>query len=119
LIPLSPNDVVCNLLCGGNIDPNFLTRVIEQVLVKQGRYLMLKVLVADRPGNLAPLLRVVADSGANVVDIFHRRATWLVPIDRVGIELILEVRDVAHGQTVIETLRSNGYGVEQNAEWSA
>ena len=119
LIPLSPNDVVCNLLCGGNIDANFLTRVIEQVLVKQGRYLMLKVLVADRPGNLAPLLRVVADSGANVVDIFHRRATWLVPIDRVGIELILEVRDMAHGQTVIETLRSHGYGVEQNAEWSA
>ncbi len=119
LIPLSPNDVVCNLLCGGNIDPNFLTRVIEQVLVKQGRYLMLKVLVADRPGNLAPLLRVVADSGANVVDIFHRRATWLVPIDRVGIELILEVRDMMHGQTVIETLRSNGYGVEQNAEWGA
>lgn len=119
LIPLAPNDVVCNLLCGGNIDANFLTRVIEQVLVKQGRYLMLKVLVADRPGNLAPLLRVVADSGANVVDIFHRRATWLVPIDRVGIELILEVRDIAHGQTVIETLRSHGYGVEQNAEWSA
>jgi threonine dehydratase len=119
LIPLAPNDVVCNLLCGGNIDANFLTRVIEHVLVKQGRYLMLKVLVADRPGNLAPLLRVVADSGANVVDIFHRRATWLVPIDRVGIELILEVRDIAHGQTVIETLRSHGYGVEQNAEWSA
>ena len=119
LIPLEPSDVVCNLLCGGNIDANFLTRVIEQVLVKQGRYLMLKVLVADRPGNLAPLLRVVADSGANVVDIFHRRATWLVPIDRVGIELILEVRDIAHGQTVIETLRSHGYGVEQNAEWSA
>ena len=119
LIPLAPSDVVCNLLCGGNIDANFLTRVIEQVLVKQGRYLMLKVLVADRPGNLAPLLRVVADSGANVVDIFHRRATWLVPIDRVGIELILEVRDMAHGQTVIETLRSHGYGVEQNAEWSA
>jgi threonine dehydratase len=119
LIPLAPSDVVCNLLCGGNIDANFLTRVIEQVLVKQGRYLMLKVLVADRPGNLAPLLRVVADSGANVVDIFHRRATWLVPIDRVGIELILEVRDIAHGQTVIETLRSHGYGVEQNAEWSA
>ena len=119
LIPLAPSDVVCNLLCGGNIDANFLTRVIEQVLVKQGRYLMLKVLVADRPGNLAPLLRVVADSGANVVDIFHRRATWLVPIDRVGIELILEVRDMAHGQTVIETLRSHGYGVEQNAEWGA
>jgi threonine dehydratase len=117
VVPLQPDDVVCNVLCGGNIDPNFLTRVIEQVLVKQGRYLMLRVLVADRPGNLAPLLRVVAESGANVIDIFHRRATWLVPIDRVGIELILEVRDSAHGTQVVDTLQQHGYVVTQEGMW--
>ena len=117
VVPLQPDDVVCNVLCGGNIDPNFLTRVIEQVLVKQGRYLMLRVLVADRPGNLAPLLRVVAESGANVIDIFHRRATWLVPIDRVGIELILEVRDSTHGTSVVDTLQHNGYVVTQEGMW--
>ena len=117
VVPLQPADVVCNVLCGGNIDPNFLTRVIEQVLVKQGRYLMLRVLVADRPGNLAPLLRVVADSGANVIDIFHRRATWLVPIDRVGIELILEVRDSSHGIQVVDTLEQHGYVVTQEGMW--
>ncbi len=119
LIPLSADDVVCNLLCGGNIDANFLTRVIEQVLVKQGRYLMLRVLIPDRPGNLAPLLHTVAAMGANVVDVFHRRATSLVPIDRVGVELILEVRDKTHGGTVITGLRSNGYGVEEPGEWVA
>ncbi|MFM7679038.1 MAG: threonine ammonia-lyase [Roseiflexaceae bacterium] len=117
VVPLQPDDVVCNVLCGGNIDPNFLTRVIEQVLVKQGRYLMLRVLVADRPGNLAPLLRVVAESGANVIDIFHRRATWLVPIDRVGIELILEVRDNVHGTSVVDTLQQHGYVVTQEGMW--
>jgi threonine dehydratase len=117
VVPLQPDDVVCNVLCGGNIDPNFLTRVIEQVLVKQGRYLMLRVLVADRPGNLAPLLRVVAESGANVIDIFHRRATWLVPIDRVGIELILEVRDSGHGTQVVDTLEQHGYMVTQEGMW--
>lgn len=117
LIPLRADDVVCNVLCGGNIDANFLTRVIEQVLVKQGRYLMLRVLIPDRPGNLAPLLRTVADLGANVVDVFHRRATWLVPVDRVGVELILEVRDKTHGGTVITSLRANGYGVEEPGEW--
>jgi threonine dehydratase len=117
LIPLRADDVVCNVLCGGNIDANFLTRVIEQVLVKQGRYLMLRVLIPDRPGNLAPLLRTVADLGANVVDVFHRRATALVPIDRVGVELILEVRDKIHGGTVITGLRASGYGVEEPGEW--
>lgn len=112
LIPLTSDDIVCNVLCGGNIDANFLSRVLEQTLVHQGRYIMLRIDVPDRPGNLAPLLRVVADSGANVVDIFHRRATWLVPIDRVGIELILEVRDHEHGRQVVDTLRQHGYGVE-------
>jgi threonine dehydratase len=119
LIPLSADDVVCNVLCGVNIDANFLSRVIEQVLVKQGRYLMLRVLIPDRPGNLAPLLRTVADLGANVVDVFHRRATALVPIDRVGVELILEVREIAHGAQVITGLRANGYGVAEPGEWVA
>ena len=116
-IPLTATDVVCNVLCGGNIDANCLTRVIEQTLVKQGRYLMLRVLIPDRPGNLAPLLRAVADLGANVVDVFHRRATWMVPIDRVGVELILEVRERSHGAEVISGLRQQGYGVEQPGEW--
>lgn len=119
LVPVTADDVVCNVLCGGNIDANFLARVIEQVLVKQGRYLMLRVLIPDRPGNLAPLLRTVADLGANVVDVFHRRATALVPIDRVGVELILEVREKAHGAQVITGLRANGYGVAEPGEWVA
>ena len=42
------NDTVCTVLCGGNIDANLLSRVLEQVLVRQGRYIMLKLLV-DRP----------------------------------------------------------------------
>ena len=78
---------------------------------------MLRVLIPDRPGNLAPLLRTVADLGANVVDVFHRRATALVPIDRVGVELILEVREKAHGAQVINGLRTSGYGVEEPGEW--
>jgi threonine dehydratase len=119
LVPVTADDVVCNVLCGGNIDANFLSRVIEQVLVKQGRYLMLRVLIPDRPGNLAPMLRTVADLGANVVDVFHRRATALVPIDRVGVELILEVREKAHGAQVITGLRANGYGVAEPGEWVA
>ena len=54
-IDVRPDDTVCAVLCGGNIDANLLARVLEQVLVKQGRYIMLKLLVLDRPGSLAQL----------------------------------------------------------------
>jgi threonine dehydratase len=112
-IRVAPGEVVCTPLCGGNIDGNLLARVIEQVLVRQGRYILIKTLVDDRPGNLAPLLNQVATAGANVVEIFHRRAVWLAPIAQVGLELILEVRDEEHGQSLIQHLNRAGYHVER------
>ena len=54
-IKVKPDDTVCAVLCGGNIDANLLSRVLEQVLVRQGRYIMLKLLVPDRSGMLAVL----------------------------------------------------------------
>jgi threonine dehydratase len=110
------NETVCVVMGGGNIDGNLLARVLEQVLVKQGRYILLRTTVDDRPGNLAPLISRVAEAGANVIDIFHRRAVWLVPVDRVGIELVLEVRDEAHGQDVVRYLSEAGYYIEREGQ---
>ncbi len=120
-IALSPAERVCVVLCGGNIDTNLLGRVLEQVAVRQGRYLLLKTSIDDRPGNLAPLVEQVAAAGANVIDIFHRRAAWLPPLDRVGVEMVLEVRDDEHGQQVIAHLSQAGYHVEREGQgaWPA
>lgn len=112
-VALRRDERIAVILSGGNIDANFLARVIEQVLVKQGRYVVLHTTVPDRPGNLAPLVNLVGTLGANIIDIQHRRAAWQVPIDRVGIEMILEVRDEDHAGSVIEGLESAGYGVER------
>ncbi len=112
-IKLKPDDTVCTVLCGGNIDANLLARILEQVLVRQGRYMRLKLLVLDRPGTLAPLLNEVAESGANVIEVSHRRAMWLAPLGRVGIEMLLEVRDEQHGREVFRHLETVGYHVER------
>jgi len=112
-IDVSPDDTVCAVLCGGNIDANLLARVLEQVLVRQGRYIMLKMLVPDRPGMLAGALSAVAEAGANVIEVFHRRAMWLAPLGRVGIEMLLEVRDSDHGREVQKHLEDAGYHVER------
>ncbi len=118
-IDVSPDDTVCAVLCGGNIDANLLARVLEQVLVRQGRYIMLKLLVLDRPGMLATLLNKVAETRANVIEVFHRRAMWLAPLGRVGIEMLLEVRDNDHARDVQTHLEAAGYHVEREGqgEW--
>ncbi len=121
-VNLKTDDVVCTVLCGGNIDGNLLSRVIEQVMVRQGRYVLLKLAVIDRPGALSRLISLIAEQGANVIDVFHRRALWLAPLGKVGVELVLEVRDSHHSQQVMETLTSAGYHVEfddDQGEWPA
>ena len=115
-ITVRPDDKVCALLCGGNIDANLLARVLEQVLVRQGRYVMLKLLVLDRPGMLATLLNKVAETRANVIEVFHRRAMWLAPLGRVGIEMLLEVRDNEHARDVEKYLEQSGYHVEREGQ---
>lgn len=112
-IEVRPDDTVCTVLCGGNIDANLLSRVLEQVLVHQGRYIMLKLLVPDRPGMLAGLLQHVAETGANVIEVFHMRAMWLAPLGFVGIELLLEVRDDDHSRDVVKHLSAQGYHVQR------
>lgn len=106
-------ETVCVVLSGGNIDPNLLARVIEQVLVQQGRYIVLHTSVPDRPGNLSRVLDFVAGEGANVIEINHRRAAWQVSVDRTGIEMILEVRDEQHGRSVVDALNNAGYPVDR------
>ncbi len=119
-IAVKPADTVCAVLCGGNIDANLLARILEQVLVREGRYIIMKVLVLDRPGMLAAVLNQVAETGANVVEVYHQRAIWLAPLGRVGIEMILEVRDGDHARDVHAHLEAAGYHVEREGQgdWS-
>lgn len=115
-IQVSESDVVCPVICGGNIDGNLLSRVIEQVLVRKGRYIVLKLLVLDRPGSLAKMLQSVGELGGNVVEVNHQRAIWLAPLGYTGIELILEVRDEEHATHVVTHLSALGYNVEREGQ---
>jgi len=115
-VDIKPSDAVCAVLAGGNIDANLLALILEQGLVQQGRYIILKLLVPDRPGGLAEMLGHVAKAGGNVIEVSHRRAMWLAPVGRVGIELLLEVRDEQHGREVMNYLESVGYHVEREGQ---
>src|SRR5262245_19909592 len=62
------------LLCGGNIDPNILSRVIERGLVADGRLSRFTAVISDRPGGLADLTAQIAAVGASIKEVVHERA---------------------------------------------
>jgi threonine dehydratase len=102
---------VVAVLSGGNIDPLLLLRVIRHGMASAGRYLSLRVRVADRPGSLAGLLAVLADADANVLEVEHVRTGAALSVDEVEIGLQLETRGPEHCEAVLDRLRSEGYPV--------
>jgi threonine dehydratase len=97
------------VLSGGNIDINVLSTVVQHGLLQAGRYFTLTVGLDDRPGTLAALLRLIADKGANVLEVSHIRQGIHLPVRGVAVRLLLETRDNAHIEEVAAALRNAGY----------
>lgn len=98
-------------ICGGNIDPSMLSRVIEKGLVADGRLCRFTVTISDRPGGLEALTKILADAGASVRDIAHDRAFGSGDITTVNVHCILETRDREHIADVGDRLRREGFPV--------
>lgn len=100
---------VALLVCGGNIDVNVLSRIIERGLVESGRLARLSVFVPDRPGALAEALAEVARTRANVVEVHHERAFLAGRLGQVRVDLVVETRGAEHVGELVEALRSRGF----------
>jgi threonine dehydratase len=101
------------LVCGGNIDVNLISRIIERGLVKDGRLVRLSVTVTDRPGALARLTEIVARHKANVVEIEHNRAFIKSALGDTAVEIVLETRGHEHIGEIVRELEGKGYAVER------
>jgi threonine dehydratase len=112
LVPLEPEASVVAVLSGGNIDINMISRIIDRGLVFDGRAARLAVRVRDRPGSLADLTRTVADMGANVLEIFHKRAYADISLGEVEIVVQMETRGREHLEDIVGALEQHGYIVQ-------
>jgi threonine dehydratase len=102
---------VVAVLSGGNIDPMLLLRVIEHGLAAAGRYLTFTVRCGDRPGQLASLLNQIAEHGANIIDVLHRRQDPRLRLGEVEVALSVETRGAEHSDKLVTSLRESGYTV--------
>jgi len=96
------------LLCGGNIDPNVLSRVIERGLVADGRLGRFTAVISDRPGGLAELAAQIASTGASVKQIVHDRAFASPNVSAVNALCTVETRNHQHLADLRALLKNRG-----------
>lgn len=100
------------VLSGGNIDVRVLASVLMRGLVRTDRISSLRVRVGDLPGQLAPIVGAIAASGANIVEIDHRRMFDPISARSTNIDLVIETRDGSHRDEVIAAIAALGHDVD-------
>ncbi len=103
------------VLCGGNIDPRLLSGVILRGLVTTSRLVRLALAVPDKPGSLARITAVVAELGANIVDVRHMREFSGLSVMSTELTVTLEVRDAQHAGRLEAALENAGVAVRRLA----
>lgn len=106
------------VLSGGNVDSHLIARVVEHGLAHAGRYLVFRVMLEDRPGQLNRLLTIVSQCQVNVLDIGHLRHAPSVHMGQVEIQLTLETRNYEHTIDVRKQLRNAGYAPYEIEQFS-
>lgn len=84
------------VLCGGNVDLNLISTVIEKGLSKVGRMTRIKVATNDLPGNLNKLTTVLAGLDANIIDVTHDRISAVLGLRETLIEFLLDTKNQKH-----------------------
>ena len=100
------------ILTGGNVDPLLLVKLIDHGLSTTGRYLVVRVVLGDRPGALAALTATLAVLGLNVLSVEHHRSGLALRVDEVEVLLTLETRDPDHREEIVAAIGEAGFRVE-------
>ena len=97
------------LVCGGNIDVTLLARIIERGLVQDGRMILLRIHLLDKPGALAELTTLLASHRANIVNTLYNRAYYGVNLGDTAIDITLETRGREQVAELLGALTAGGY----------
>ena len=103
----------CAILAGGNIDATTMSSVIRYGMTASGRYLVVALLIPDRPGELARIVGMIAAQRANILAIQHHREGRNIGVLETEAELTLETRGEEHSQLLIRALAEGGYTVRR------
>ena len=96
------------VLTGGNIDTRLIASVLTRELAREGRLTQLSLDIVDRPGQLAAVAALLAEAGANIIEVSHQRTFSDLPAKATLLQLVIETRDRAHRDEVMARLGAAG-----------
>ncbi|MDB5599771.1 MAG: threonine ammonia-lyase [Xanthobacteraceae bacterium] len=97
------------ILSGGNIDPRILTSVMVRELERESRIVAFRLTIPDQPGVLGKIATRIGQLDANILAVEHKRLFLDVPAKGAKLDITLETRDAAHGETIRAALEAEGY----------
>jgi threonine dehydratase len=109
----APEGATVVILSGGNVDATLLVEAIRLGETAAGRRMILATKIPDRPGGLATLLGLVADLGANVLDVEHLRDGMDLHVRETAVQLVLQTRGRDHDERILAAVTQAGYAPEQ------
>jgi threonine dehydratase len=103
---------VVALLSGGNVDVNFISRIIERGMVEAGRYARFSIIIVDKPGGLQRVLTNITEADANILSVHHTRMGRNIYPGYTEIEIAVETKSHEHILDLQKALTAKGYRVD-------
>ncbi|HZY61789.1 MAG TPA: threonine ammonia-lyase [Edaphobacter sp.] len=97
------------VISGGNIDVTLLSRIIERGLVQDGRMIMLRIHLLDKPGALSELTKLIAHHRVNIVNTLYNRSYYGVNLGDTVIDITMETRGPQQVAELLDALTAEGY----------
>ncbi len=110
-LPLQ-NKKVISILSGGNVDVNFISRIIQHGMVEAGRFVHLSTILKDKPGHLQEILAIISDLGGNILSISLEHIGEKIFPGFAKLVLSLETTDRQHVEDILTSIRERGYDLE-------
>jgi threonine dehydratase len=99
------------VLCGGNIDPRILASVMVRGLERDGKIISVRIIIPDQPGVLAQITGCFGANKANILEVAHRRMFLNIPVKGAILDIVAEVKDRAHGESLLAKVEELGYEI--------
>ena len=105
------NKKVVSVGSGGNIDVLMISSMINKGLIRRDRIFNFSVNIPDKPGELAKVVDLIAQQGANVVKLEHNQFKNLSRFKDIELQITVETNGSEHIQNLTQAFEEKGYEI--------
>lgn len=105
------NKKIVSVISGGNIDVLMISSMINKGLVRRDRIFNFSVNILDKPGELAKVVDLIAEQGANVIKLEHNQFKNLSRFKDVELQITVETNGGEHIKNLTQAFEEKGYEI--------